>query len=156
MPVPEHAAHRPQHRNFPSAVQEFLSRVTASGPKAKEEPIRQSHGRRNSGRLEFPKSATPGRSPCGERQPKSQLHLKNSAPLLSTNVSAMQACNAHLGSRCSKARLLLRRLRKSFAGRCREILKGLNIGSFEIICVINWVNKRSGIIIWVTEGAAVP
>ena len=42
---------------------------------------------------------------------------------------------------------------KSFAGRCREILKGLNIGSFEIICVINWVNKRSGIIIWVTEGA---
>ena len=41
---------------------------------------------------------------------------------------------------------------KSFAGRCREILKGLNIGSFEIICVINWVNKRSGIIIWVTEG----
>jgi hypothetical protein len=45
---------------------------------------------------------------------------------------------------------------ESFAGRCREILKGLNIGSFEIICVINWVNKRSGIIIWVTEGAAVP
>ena len=38
----------------------------------------------------------------------------------------------------------------SFAGRCREILKGLNIGSFEIICVINWVNKRSGIIICVT------
>jgi hypothetical protein len=34
---------------------------------------------------------------------------------------------------------------ESFAGRCREILKGLNIGSFEIICVINWV-------IWVTEG----
>ena len=40
----------------------------------------------------------------------------------------------------------------SFAGRCREILKGLNIGSFEIICVINWVNKRSGIIICFTGG----
>src|SRR5580704_12358301 len=64
VPVPEHAAHRPQHRNFPSGVQEFLARVTASGPKAKEEPIRQSHGRRDSGRLEFPKSATPRHSPC--------------------------------------------------------------------------------------------
>ena len=41
---------------------------------------------------------------------------------------------------------------ESFAGRCREILKGLNIGSFEIICVINWVNKRSGIIICFTGG----
>ena len=41
---------------------------------------------------------------------------------------------------------------ESFVGRCREILKGLNTGSFEIICVINWGNKRSGIIIWVTEG----
>ena len=60
VPVPEHAAHRPQHRNFPSAVREFLARVTARGPKAKEEPIRQSHGRRDLGRLEFPKSATPG------------------------------------------------------------------------------------------------
>ena len=60
----------------------------------------------------------------------------------------MQACNAHLGSRCSKANAFY----LSFAGRCREILKGLNIGSFEIICVINWVTKRSGIIICVTEG----
>ena len=44
------------------------------GPIAKEQPIWQSHGRRDSGRLEFPKSATPRHSPCGERQPKSQPH----------------------------------------------------------------------------------
>jgi hypothetical protein len=63
-----------------------------------------------------------------------------------------RSCDVLIAPKCAFYFVNIYAFEESFAGRCREILKGLNIGSFEIICVINWVNKRSGIIIWVTEG----
>ena len=62
-----------------------------------------------------------------------------------------RSCDVLIAPKCAFYFVNIYAFEESFAGRCREILKGLNIGSFEIICVINWVNKRSGIIICVTE-----